>query len=164
MNIPERGVEEIPPNRSLDRIRDSELGNVGGHGLHGVHSLQAAHVHDDPEDIRLAHEEGKDTERQRPDVASSGAPGPADAVEVVRVGGEDGEGRHDVGVVQRTEEEQDREEGDVEARVDGVRGHRLGLRRVLRLGLVLLDLAAAEAGCEGDEGGAPDVYAAKVEG
>lgn len=37
------------------------LWEVRRHTLHGVDGLQTSHVHDDPEDIGLTHEQGKDT-------------------------------------------------------------------------------------------------------
>jgi len=107
-----------------------ELGQVllrGGFDLsQDVDGLQPAHVDHYPKDIGLSHEQGDDSQHNGPDISQEPWGPWTDAQEVISVGNEHHQGREDVGVIEAGEEEDNRKERNVNARMKRIKRQATG--------------------------------------
>ena len=85
-----------------------------------MNDLEPAHVDDDPEHVRLPHEEGGNTQDHSPYIVQEARALEAHTTQMIPIGDKHEEGRDNVGVVEAGEEEDYREECDVESRVKRV--------------------------------------------
>jgi len=126
VHVPDRvspGVESNVLEKGERVIRRLERGRL--ERADSVRRFQSAHVDHDPKHVRLPHRQRSNSQNHGPEAIQKPGGLRADSEQVILVGKQHSQGRHDIGVVQSREEENDGEQGDVDACMKRIRRPRL---------------------------------------